>query len=91
MVYKISDAWLTGLKGEDKDKMRQFVVGNQKLLDKLVEILYNIEERTDEVVLSDYDSPSWSHKQAHLNGQRDVIRKLITICTIKERDDQPTI
>lgn len=87
MISKINEAWLSGLKGEERSKMRDFVVGNQILLDKLVEILYNMQEKTGSVKLDDYDSPSWSHKQAHLNGQNDTIRKLIEICTIKERDD----
>jgi len=41
--------------------------------------------------LDDYDTPSWSHKQAHMNGEAAAIRKVIEIITIRERDDHPTI
>jgi hypothetical protein len=84
----VNSAWLEGLNGEERDKMREYVLANKNLLDKLKEILYNMNRRTEEVVLSSYDNPNWSHKQAHFNGQADIVRKLISICTISEREDQ---
>ena len=32
----------------------------------------------------DYDSPSWSHKQAHINGEIAALKKVINLLTIKE-------
>ena len=85
----VNQAWLTGLNGTEKDKMRQEVLNSQNLLDKLVEILYNMQEKKMDTVLGDYDTPSWSHKQAHINGQNAALRKVIEIITIRERDDNP--
>lgn len=85
----VNQAWLTGLSGEEKEKMRQEVLTSQNLLDKLVEILYNIQEKKETTVLADYDTPSWSHKQAHINGECAALRKVIEIITIRERDDNP--
>lgn len=89
-MQKISEAWLTGLKGEARDKMKENVLSNQILLDKLSEILYNMQVKKESTVLTDYDTPSWSHKQAHLNGEASAIRKVIEIISIKDRDDPPT-
>ncbi len=90
-MLKINQAWLQGLKGEEAKRMQELVAGNKILLDKLVEILYNMQTKRESSVLADYDTPSWSHKQAHLNGENSMIRKLIEIATVSERDDRPNI
>jgi len=33
----------------------------------------------------DYDNPSWAFKQAHVNGQKEMLEKIISLCTIEER------
>ncbi len=91
MKQNISELWLKGLKAEDRDKMKKNVLDNTILLDKLKEILYNMQEGKRTSVLSDYDTPSWSHKQAHLNGELESLQKVIDLVTIRERDDHPTI
>lgn len=87
MQHNIAEVWLHGLKGEDREKMKAFVLANTILLDKLAKILYNMQVRSESTVLSDYDTPSWSHKQAHVNGFNDAIKKISEICTVRERDD----
>lgn len=91
MQLKINELWLRGLKGEDREKMKKNVLDSTILLDKLKEILYNMQEGKREVVIGDYDNPSWSHKQAHLNGETAALQKVISLLTIAERDDHPTI
>lgn len=86
-MLKISEAWLRGLQDENRESFKKEVISSKKVLDKLVEILYNMEEGKREVSLPDYDNPSWSHKQAHLNGELAAIRKVIELITIKERAD----
>ena len=90
MTQKINEAWLRGLKGEDREKMKELVLSNQILLDKLSEILYNMQVKKEGTVLDDYDTPSWSHKQAHINGEAAAIKRLIDIVSIREREDHPT-
>lgn len=91
MQLKINELWLRGLKGEDREKMKKVVLDSTILLDKLKEILYNMQEGKKDTVVSDYDTPSWSHKQAHLNGETAALQKVIGLLTIAERDDPPTI
>lgn len=91
MQLKINELWLRGLKGEDREKMKKVVLDGTILLDKLKEILYNMQEGKRDVVVGDYDNPSWSHKQAHLNGETAALHKVISLLTITERDDPPTI
>lgn len=90
-MQKLNSAWTHGLSGPEKQQIEETVKGSTILLDRLTKILYNMQESKAATVLADYDSPSWSHKQAHLNGQLDIIRKLADILTIRERDDHPTI
>lgn len=90
-MQKINEQWFAGLKGEERDKMKELVLSNTILLDKLREMLYNIQVSKESTVLADYDTPSWSHKQAHRNGQLDIIRQFDKLLTISERDDQPQI
>lgn len=91
MQAKASELWFKGLNPEEREEMRLLLVNNEKLLDKLKEILYNIQVKKETSVLDDYDTPSWSHKQAHQNGEAAAIRKILDIITIRERDDRPTI
>lgn len=88
-MKKINTIWTQGLKGDEKSSMEANVIQSEKVLDKLVEILYNMREDKRATVLADYDTPSWSHKQAHLNGQLDMIAKVLDIILVKERDDHP--
>ena len=89
MKKTVNEAWLTGLNPKEREEMKNFIVANEKVLDKLKEILYNIVVKKEEVKLDDYNNPSWSHKQAHLNGEQALARKMLEVLTIKERDDQP--
>lgn len=89
---KVNTAWTKQTKtAQEKKEIEQLVLNSEKVLDKLKEILYNIQVRKSDTVLTDYDTPSWSHKQAHLNGEQAMLQKILEIVTITEREDQPTI
>lgn len=34
------------------------------------------QELSKEVAKADYDNPSWSHKQAHMNGRREAFNNI---------------
>lgn len=91
MVYKVNQFWLAGLNDEEREKMTNLVVSNTILLDKLRKMLYNMKEGKENTVLSDYDVPSWSHKQAHLNGEQAAITKIIDLIAVTEREDPPVL
>ena len=90
-MLKINQAWTQGLNASEAQQMKELVSSNKFLLDRLVQMLYNMQEKKEASVLADYDTPSWSHKQAHLNGEAAMLRKLVEIVEVKERDDRPTI
>lgn len=88
---RIPEHWLVGSKTEEeRNQVKQLVMSNTILLDKLCKILYNMEEGKQGSVLGDYDTPSWAYKQAHINGERAMLKKIIDLVTIKEREDHPT-
>ena len=90
MDVRISEMWLRGEKTpEEREKIKKLVLSNDILLDKLKKIMYNMQVEKRKSVLGDYDTPSWSHKQAHLNGELAVLDRLMELVTITERDDQP--
>jgi hypothetical protein len=91
MAKRVNTAWTQGLSPDEKLKVEGAVLTDTILLDRLSKILYNMQEKRETTVLGDYDSPSWSHKQAHINGQLDVIKQLQEILSIQERADQPTL
>ena len=77
--------WLKDLKTDkEREEFKQYVLSSQKVLDKLREIVYNMSINEEKVKTIDYDSPSWSHKQAHLNGKQEVYRTLLDLLTFKE-------
>ncbi len=88
-MLKVSEQLLQGLRGDDRDKMKNLLLSNTILLDKLKEIMYNMMEGKRGTLLVDYDTPSWSHKQAHLNGELAALQKVIELITITDRDDRP--
>lgn len=90
MKKNINELWLTGLKDQDRDEMKKLVINNTILLDKLKEMLYNMQEGKRGTVVLDYDTPSWSHKQAHLNGELAALKKVQELLTVVEREDHPT-
>lgn len=71
--------WLGNLKGEEREKFRQTIVNSKIVLDKLNEIVYNMYKDHGSVSFGDYDSPSWSHKQAHTNGYREALLKVLDL------------
>lgn len=85
MAHPIKTAWLQGLKtSKEQEEFVQNVLNSKKVLDKLAEIVYNKCISEEKVSTTDYDSPSWSHKQAHLNGKAEVYRFLLDLLQIKE-------
>jgi len=76
LTDKVKLVWLSTIKDkEEKDRFKQRILANQDLWDRLKQI---IEDRLEgkEMTYDDYDSPSWSHKQAHANGYREALFEL---------------
>lgn len=77
---KYDRRWSADLKGDEKKNFEDLLGVNNKVLDRLVEICYNM-VKNSEVDTSDYDSPNWAYKQADKVGYRRALRQIIMLCT----------
>lgn len=77
--------WLEGVKGQEREDLKLFITNNKKVLDILVKMMYNMYRESENSSISDYDSSSWAYRQADLNGEKRVLKRLISICDISEQ------
>ena len=76
--------WFSNLPKDKQQERKQLVEANKFILDILSEIVYNMGITEERVVVSDYDSPSWSHKQADRNGYLRALRDIESLINLKE-------
>lgn len=83
---KYNGRWSAGLQGDQKKNFEELLGINNKVLDRLAEICYNmINELEDKS--SDFDNPNWALRQANTVGRRAALKDIISLCTpAKERD-----
>lgn len=80
------DQWTAGLSDQDKRLFEELLGINNKVLDRLAQICYNILTESENSA-NDYDNPNWALRQADLIGRRKVLNRIIKLCTpIQERD-----
>lgn len=72
--------WVKGLRGKEKEDRQKEVLTYRNAFEDLREILDSLIE--DQA--PDYDCPSWSHKQADINGYNRALRKVIKLTTIED-------
>lgn len=72
--------WLTGLKGEDKEKQKKRILAAKTLLNEAADIL----ESTFEEGTPDYEAPSWAFHQADRNGANRKLREVIKFLRVKD-------
>lgn len=85
---KYSPKWTANLERNDeiKNNFTQLLESNNKVLDRLCEICYNMYIETEKTDIK-FDDPNWAYRQANLIGQRKVLKDIMTLCTpTKERD-----
>lgn len=70
--------WTKGFK--DKEARKKEILSYRNAFDALKEVL----EKEYEESVPDYDCPSWSHKQADINGANRKLRQIINLITVKE-------
>lgn len=80
----IKTEWLKGLSPSEADKFKNYVLSSKIVLDKLIEMCYNIHKSVEKESY-DYSDPSWAYKQAHINGQKEMLMKIVSLATIEER------
>lgn len=83
---KYTGKWSAGLTGQEKTDFENLLGINNKVLDRLSTICYNMINELENTS-SDFDTPNWSLRQANIVGQRAALEKIIQLCTpAKERD-----
>lgn len=82
---KYSGRWTAGLDPENKKNFEELLGVNNKVLDRLAEICYNM-VKDSETNNSDYDSPNWALRQADHIGYRRAIQQMLLLCTPKQDD-----
>lgn len=81
--HKWPELLLRGLSEKEKDEYKRLLV-NSDLIGRIVEILKDWKKEEEVVTKTDYDSPSWSHKQADKNGAVRFANKVLTLLDHKE-------
>ena len=60
---------------QDRDEFKEYLLNCRRLFNELDNILAKEETSLARSEI-DYDCPSWSHKQAHINGARETLAKI---------------
>lgn len=63
----------------DKEDFIRDLAGASKITDIIGRVLKNKITKLNESKETDYDSPSWAHKQAHLNGKAEAYQDVINL------------
>ena len=86
---RLKSAWINDLKTpEERESFTQIVLNSSLALDKLRKIVYNRVISGEKVAVDDYDSPSWSHKQADQNGYVRAHREILELLDFNGDHDQ---
>lgn len=82
---KISTKWHLNLSSEEDrkrfhDQYKNYL--DEPIFKQLADILRQRIKELDRP--PDYDNPSWSHAQAHRNGQKEAMKEILAILPISE-------
>tara|TARA_R110002012_G_scaffold319825_1_gene541482 strand:+ start:11928 stop:12170 length:243 start_codon:yes stop_codon:yes gene_type:complete len=66
---------------EEKEKQKQFLLSNKKVLKELSSILSSKVRTPKE---GDYDSPSWAYKRADLDGYNRALTLVLELIDIEK-------
>lgn len=74
---------------EEKERFQNSILGSRPVLERLCELLNEEEKDLDLSEFKDsvYDTPSWSAKQAHKNGERSMLRKIKSLINLDQQKD----
>lgn len=73
------EVWTRNLKTtEEKEKFKNIFAGSKQVLDRLSEIIDQIENDDNELETNPkvYDIPNWPYRQADLNGHRRALKQI---------------
>jgi hypothetical protein len=64
---------------EDREELKQYLLASNRLFTLLKEMIQRRYDGEWGAKVADYDSPSWSHKQAHKNGRLDAYEEIFKL------------
>lgn len=79
---RFDSRWFQGVPAEEVESLKARLLGDKKTLDNIRKIVYNIVTKERDIRKVDYDSPSWSHKQAHKNGMLEAFNSIMRLVTL---------
>jgi hypothetical protein len=72
--------WFAKCESEkDKEELKDYLLNSSRLMDQLKEMIQRRYDQEWGAKVTDYDSPSWSHKQAHKNGRLDAYEEIFKL------------
>lgn len=79
--------WFKDLTPTEKEQFKELFKNSPRLLGQLTKVLQNELDSAvrQESSIQDFDTPSWSHKQAWRNGYVSAFRHVIDLITIKDQ------
>lgn len=82
MTHKYPENLFVGM--DEKDKAAAFDLLKYSPLIQNLRDIFTAEKDKSLPSIVDYDCPSWSHKQAHLNGKAEAFRQILKFLGPKE-------
>ena len=82
-------AWTKHLeKPEEKDRFKNTVQSSKPVLDRLKDMLKEVESDLDSTELNTkvYDIPNWDYRQADINGFRRCLKTINKIITLDQQE-----
>lgn len=78
--------WTEHLRNDPKakEKFEQYVKGSKELLNRLEDILTDLEKSLDrsEIDPNQFDNPNWAYLQAYKNGCKGMLQKIKTLTKV---------
>lgn len=82
-------AWTKHLKNDtDKEQFKNQVQGSKLVLERLQDILKEVETEQDNIERSPkmYEIPNWDYRQAHLNGYKQCLSTIQRIINLDHKE-----
>jgi len=74
--------WVNHLPKDQQEDFKKQVRSARDVLERLKQILQ--EKKTEVVLSTDYDNPSWAYKQADRNGYDRALTEVINLINMKD-------
>lgn len=64
---------------DEKEELKQYILNSQRLWELLKGMIQKRYDTAMSAKVTDYDSASWSHKQAHRNGKAEAFEEIFKL------------